>query len=173
MTRRTTLPDQSPGRVKRGLLLVAAALLIGSGAVFLLDVLGELGEPFPVYRAEATGVVALAIGSWIVMAEYVRLYRRTRRIERELDVASGAFQEVIEEHFERWGLTVAERDVALLAIKGVPIAEIAAIRNTRDGTIKAQNAAIYRKAGVSGRAELIATFVEELTTGLRTDRAKA
>jgi hypothetical protein len=60
--------------------------------------------------------------------------------------------------------------VALLGIKGAPIAEIAALRNTREGTIKAQNAAIYRKAGVSGRADLISLIVEELVGGLRFPR---
>jgi len=45
-----------------------------------------------------------------------------------------------------------------LAIKGLSIAEIAAVRQTRDGTIKAQCTAIYRKAGVTGRPQLISLF---------------
>jgi len=50
-------------------------------------------------------------------------------------------------------MAFSERDVALLSIKGVSISEIADMRQTRVGTIKAQNAAIYRKSGVSNRAE--------------------
>jgi DNA-binding NarL/FixJ family response regulator len=87
-------------------------------------------------------------------------------VERELQAASGAFQQVMEQNFDDWGLTPAERDVALLSIKGVPIAEIARLRDTREGTIKAQSTAIYRKVGVSNRAELIAVMVEELIAGV-------
>ena len=38
------------------------------------------------------------------------------------------------------------------------------MRNTREGTVKAQNAAVYRKAGVSGRPQLLSLFIEDLMT---------
>ena len=44
-------------------------------------------------------------------------------------------------------LSPAERDVALFQIKGLSVAEIAALRGTSEGTVKAQAAAIVR--GVS------------------------
>ena len=81
-------------------------------------------------------------------------------------VASGAFLELLEEHFVRWSLTPSERDVALLSVKGLSIGEIAALRETREGTVKAQCAAVYRKAGVSGRAQLLSLFVEDLMAGV-------
>ena len=61
-----------------------------------------------------------------------------------------------------WGLSPAERDVALFAIKGLSTSEIAALRTTSEGTVKAQTAAIYRKAGVSGRPQLLSLFIEDL-----------
>ena len=115
---------------------------------------------------EAGAVLGLAIGAFLALREYRTLLRRNTKVERELNVASGAFQGVIEQHFDRWGLTLAERDVALFLIKGLSIADVAAMRATRDGTIKAQSAAIYRKAGVSSRSELISVMVEELIFGL-------
>ncbi|MDP6952768.1 MAG: LuxR C-terminal-related transcriptional regulator [Alphaproteobacteria bacterium] len=69
---------------------------------------------------------------------------------------------MLEEHFDRWALTPSERDVALLAIKGLSITEIAGVRETKEGTIKAQCNAVYRKAGVSGRPQLLSVFIEEL-----------
>ena len=75
--------------------------------------------------------------------------------------ASGAFYQLMEDRFD-WSLTPSERDVALLAIKGLSIAEIAEARQTKDGTIKAQSNAIYRKAGVSGRPQLLSLFIDEL-----------
>ncbi len=91
--------------------------------------------------------------------------RRQRQAETALRAASGAFMEVLEERFDEWGLTPAERDVALFAIKGMSTSEIAGLRNTSEGTVKAQTNAIYRKAGVSGRPQLLSLFIEELIAG--------
>ena len=88
--------------------------------------------------------------------------RKRQQAEDALRAASGAFMEVLEERFETWGLTPAERDVALFAIKGMSTQEIAELRNTSEGTVKAQSNAIYRKAGVSGRPQLLSLFIDDL-----------
>lgn len=85
-----------------------------------------------------------------------------RRAEVQLRRASSAFMQLLAERMAEWSLTPAERDVALFAIKGMSTAEIAALRATSEGTIKAQTNAIYRKAGVTGRAQLISLFIEDL-----------
>lgn len=111
---------------------------------------------------EIIAVVVLVTGIVLTTREVRRLRTRQRRIEAQLRVASGAFLELLEEYFEEWALTPSERDVALLAIKGLSIAEIAAVRNTKVGTVKAQCNAIYSKAEVSGRQQLLSLFIEEL-----------
>ncbi|MEM6372014.1 MAG: LuxR C-terminal-related transcriptional regulator [Pseudomonadota bacterium] len=73
--------------------------------------------------------------------------------------------ELLEDKFETWGLTSAERDVALFAIKGLSTQEIARARQTSEGTIKAQTNAIYRNAGVSGRSQLMSLFIDDLIDG--------
>jgi DNA-binding CsgD family transcriptional regulator len=83
-------------------------------------------------------------------------------METQLRQASGAFAELLEERFRGWGLTPSERDVAWFTIKGLPIAEIARLRQTSEGTVKAQSNAIYRKAEVSGRAQLVSLCIEDL-----------
>ncbi|SMX46109.1 helix-turn-helix transcriptional regulator [Maliponia aquimaris] len=88
--------------------------------------------------------------------------RRQRSAEASLRVASGAFMQVLDEKFTAWRLTPAERDVALFAIKGLSISEIAGLRSTSEGTVKAQTNAIYRKAQVSGRPQLLSLFIDEL-----------
>ena len=70
--------------------------------------------------------------------------------------------ELLEERFTKWALTPAKRDVALFAIKGLSTAEIAGLRQTSEGRVKAQTAAIYRKAGVSGRLHLLSLFIDDL-----------
>nr|WP_272210499.1 helix-turn-helix transcriptional regulator [Marinicella sp. W31]MDC2876391.1 helix-turn-helix transcriptional regulator [Marinicella sp. W31] len=81
---------------------------------------------------------------------------------RALDIASGDFVRIIETQFDVWGLTAAEREVGMLALKGMDMSEIANLRGSAQGTVRAQMARIYAKAGVSGRAQFAAWFVEEL-----------
>lgn len=152
--------------VRRMLFLCAAALQIICCLIFVADVSMDLHDLNFHALFEAVAVIGLAIGATLTLREYRNLLHRNTKVERELGVASGAFQEVINEHFRRWGLTAAESDVALFLIKGLSVADIAALRHTRDGTIKAQSASIYRKAGVSSRSELISVMVEELINGL-------
>jgi DNA-binding CsgD family transcriptional regulator len=146
-------------------LLVLQIVCVG---FFVLDITGDftrwdvLGEGALHRGLELLATMALATGVALTWLEIRRLRQRQDRVEQQLRVASGAFLELIEEHFELWGLTPSERDVALLTIKGLPIAEIAALRATKDGTVKAQCNAIYSKAGVSGRHQLLSLFIEEL-----------
>ena len=70
--------------------------------------------------------------------------------------------DAIDAQFSRWNLTDAEREVALLLLKGLSLKEVAAVRATSERTIRAQAAALYGKAGLSGRAALSAFFLEDL-----------
>ena len=103
-------------------------------------------------------VLGLILGALVLR----RSFRDRRVAEERLRRASGAFMDLLEERFVEWGLTPAERDVALFSIKGMSTAEIAALRGTSEGTIKAQTNAIYRKAGVTGRPQLLSLFIEDL-----------
>ncbi len=59
-------------------------------------------------------------------------------------------------------MSEAEKDIALLTIKGMTISEIADIRQRKQSTIKTQSSSIYKKAGVSSRAQLVSLLIEEL-----------
>lgn len=95
-------------------------------------------------------------------AQLRRTLSRQAQMADQIAIASGAFDAVLQARFDAWSLTEAERDVALLALKGCAIAEIAELRQTALGTVKAQAASVYRKAGVSGRLQLISLFLEDL-----------
>lgn len=110
----------------------------------------------------ALGLLLGAVLGWMVLR---RTMARNMLVENQLRVASGAFLDVMEERFSEWGLTPAERDVALFAIKGLSLQEMASLRDVSEGTIKAQTNAIYRKSGVSGRTQLLSLFIEELLSG--------
>ncbi len=62
----------------------------------------------------------------------------------------------------RWGLTPAERETALLLLKGYGHKEIAGLLGKSERTVRQQAASAYRKSGLSGRAELSAFFLEDL-----------
>ena len=73
-----------------------------------------------------------------------------------------ALGRAIEAQFKAWALTPAEIDIAGLMLKGASLKEIALARDTSEATIRQQAQAIYRKSGLSGRAELSAYFLESL-----------
>ena len=101
---------------------------------------------------------------------------RTERLDRELietraeaqrwsreaqDVLKG-LGAAIDAQFDKWALTPAERDVALLQLKGLRHKEIAELRETSERTVRQQALSVYRKAGLSGRTDLAAFFLEDL-----------
>lgn len=111
---------------------------------------------------EAVATVGLICGIFFE-AKYLRdLLRRNQLAEQNIRIASGALSDVIDEYFLNWGLTPSESDVALFAIKGMTNAEIAGLRNSSEGTIKAHLNAVFRKAGVTGRNQLVSILIEDL-----------
>ena len=146
------------------LLLVFETICAG---FFLVDILSALlgipQLPWHIHEmVEIGAALGLLVGIFVIGRLFLLNVRRTAAAEQALKAASGAFGELLEERFTEWGLTPAERDVALFVIKGCPTAEIASLRDTSEGTVKAQTNAIYRKSGVSGRAQLVSLFVEDL-----------
>lgn len=111
---------------------------------------------------EIGAAVGLVLGVVLGAILLRRALRDRNKAEERLRRASGAFMDLLEERFVEWALTPSERDVALFAIKGMSTAEIAALRATSEGTVKAQTNAIYRKAGVSGRSQLLSLFIDDL-----------
>jgi DNA-binding CsgD family transcriptional regulator len=143
--------------------VISAVLFIANIAFSVLGV-----APFAWVVHELTEIGAalgLILGTVLGGIALHRSLRRTQEAEAKLRAASGAFMQLLEERFTAWGLTPAERDVALFAIKGLSTSEIARLRQTSEGTVKAQTAAIYRKAGVTGRPQLLSVFIEDLIAG--------
>lgn len=111
---------------------------------------------------EICAALGLLVGVGVTARLLVLSIRARRVAEDNLRLASGAFMTVLNERFDDWGLTPAERDVALFTVKGATLSDIAVMRNTSEGTVKAQSTAIYRKAGVNSRAQLLSLFIDDL-----------
>ncbi len=115
---------------------------------------------------EAIAVFALGVSLVIVGANFWRIMHENRDYRAVAGLASGEFLRVLQAKFDEWMLSSSEREIALLLIKGFSIQEIADYRDTKPGTIKSQSNAIYRKAALKGRNELVAYFIEDLMGGI-------
>ena len=128
------------------------------------------------FLMELTVLVLGAIGFVYLWQRFIAACRTARLLRRDLETAQREARrwreeseelirglgEAIERQFERWKLTGAEADVGLLLLKGLSHKEIAAVRETSERTVRDQARALYSKAGLAGRAELSAFFLEDL-----------
>jgi len=142
--------------------VVCAAFFV---AQILVTVLGLSIEPFDwvyIELIEIGAALGLLLGVAMGAFALTQSRARTLKAEQALRRARSAFRDVLDERFDEWGLTEAESDVALFAIKGFSTQDIAGFRGVSEGTVKAQTNAIYRKAGVTGRPQLLSVFIDEL-----------
>lgn len=145
---------------------ILVALQALACAFFLADLVGDIAADGLGLHLLAEGMAAIALLVAVVLgALQVRgLIAAARRDQAAIAVAQGALADLIRLRFDEWQLTAAEADVALFALKGCDIAEIAGLRGSAAGTVRAQLARVYAKADVDSQSALIALFLEELIT---------
>lgn len=152
------IPKRSPALV--------ALILFQSvcASIFMVDVVYDLREAEVFWHLipELAATVGLIIGIVFEVRYLIHLLRRQETMARGLGVAAGALSDLMEAYFRDWGLTSAEQDVAAFTIKGYSIAEIAELRGSAEATVKTHLNAIYRKAGVPGRGQLVSLLIEDL-----------
>lgn len=152
--------------------LAAIALLIG------WDLTTDYGEGAgALHLLLELAVLVLATGLFtLILLQRLRAAQELRRLERSLSVRTAEAEawrdryqqtldglgEAIQNQFEAWALSDAEAQIALLLLKGLSLKEIAAVRGTGERTVREQARAVYRKAGLAGRSELSAFFLEDL-----------
>ena len=155
---------------KNRLFLITVTAVQGACAVFfvsdiLLTIIGVQTNPIRWQTRELLEIgaaVGLTLGVVFGYLTLRRSLKRTVAAEASLRSVQMTFQEHIEDRFNAWELTAAERDVALFTIKGLSVSDIAELRETSEGTVKAQSAGIYRKAGVNNRTQLLSLFIDDL-----------
>lgn len=149
-------------------LIICFIIMAFCEAFFIVDVIADLFRLdldtvwFNHDHLEVVTTLALALSLVILGLQIRHLLRERSRHSDSLKVASGQFVDVIDAHFRNWNLSKSESDVALMLMKGFSTQEIADLRTTKPGTVKSQTSAIYQKAGLRGRNELVAFFVEDL-----------
>jgi DNA-binding CsgD family transcriptional regulator len=156
-----------------------AGILLGIAALLVADLLTDrvqhaTGAGHLVVEALAA-LAALGAAAWVLLAlrakrEEVRRLtgdlaasrQEALRWQEEAAELVRGLSHAIDHQFDRWELSPAEREIALLLLKGLSSREIAELRATREATVRQQAQGVYRKAGLLGRAELAAFFLEDL-----------
>lgn len=157
---------------------VPAILFAAVAVVMLADIVLDVRAGADrVHVALETLVVILATAGAATLLTQLRRARRratelgsrlsrasdeAARYRREAEAHLRGLSDAIDRQFEQWGLSASEREIGFLLLKGLPLKDIAAARGTSERTVRAQALALYRKASVSGRAELSAFFLEDL-----------
>lgn len=154
--------------VMRQILLIqfVCALVFGIDVSVELhrDLLGS--QKLTVWQTAHLVIETLAVGA--LLMGFLLSGREMRRLRQEADrqgdtlaILRGHFDDILVMRFAVWGLSKAESDIALLSLRGLKISEIATLRKTKEGTIKAQLSAIFHKAGIGTRTELLGLFMDE------------
>ena len=156
---------------------IAAVLLVITFMVGA-DLATDSREGVTWWHLFAEGLTALtaALGVFFLLRDSFTL-KRSLEVERStvsrLESEGKAWQaqskkyieglsQAIDQQLAQWQLSHSEREVAFLLLKGLSFKEIAEIRNTSEKTARTQSTAIYSKAGLAGRSELAAFFLEDL-----------
>lgn len=177
----TATNDRRERRLTLGLSALFGVVTLLTGVDLALD----LRHGLEMRHAISEGlVVAMGLGGAVWMIARLRtitararhLGERTHELEAHLRASRAEAERwrseaaglisglsaAIDRQLERWGLSSAEQSVALLLLKGLSHKEVADIRGTSEATVRQQARAIYRKAGLSGRHDLAAFFLEDL-----------
>lgn len=163
--RRSPLPRTAQRGDRQALAVAAIVVFQAFGAVFFVaDAVGDIqaGGWGTHVAIEMVVSFALLAGIGFGMVQVRSLLSEAQRRDSALAVASGALGDHIRTRFDQWELTPGEADVALFALKGCTVAQIAALRGTAEGTVRAQLAKVYAKAGTSSQTGLVSLFFEDL-----------
>jgi len=159
----------------RVLLAVALVSIVAGGTLdLLMDRPSDWLSFHVVFETSmVAGALLMATNLWLgwYRAEKsvteLRLTLANRGQERDAwrqsaQLALGGLSEAIGQQFQGWKLTHAEREVALLLLKGYSHKQVAQATGRSERTARQHAVAVYAKAGVAGRSELAAYFLEDL-----------
>lgn len=167
--------DQEPGsRLPLLLALALVSIVVGGTVDLILDRPTEWLSFHVIFETLMIAgallmAVALWLGWWRAERSLHELKDRLASRQAERDNWKASAQKAldglgaaIDKQFETWGLTAAEREVALLLLKGYSHKHVAQETGRSERTARQHAAAVYQKAGLANRAELAAYFLEDL-----------
>ena len=161
----STSPSSQTGRERAVVAAVVVGLQLLAAGFFVVDSWAERDEG-GLALMELFIALALLIGAVFGAVAFRHLLAEARRREDTLGLARGALSELIKRRFADWQLSKSEAEVALFALKGCTISEIAGLRRAAEGTVRSQLSQVYAKAGVKNQSMLMALFIDDLVEPL-------
>lgn len=175
--------DAPDVRLERRWTTVVVLAFAAVALLAIADIVADFGEGTTVgHVVIEVGIVGLGGVGLALGVRRVAVMRRSERASRERLAAANARlaavrQEVerwrseakdllhglgaaIDRQLVRWDLTPAEQDIARLLLKGLSHKQVAELRQVSEATVRQQSRGVYRKAGVEGRHDLAAFFLE-------------
>ena len=167
-------PEAIDGRM-RGILAVAlVSIIIGGTTDLMMDRPASWLSFHVVFETVMiAGALIMAVTLWLGwwraahVVEELRASLDLRSAERDqwrtsAQRALDGLGRAIDSKFTEWHLTPAEREIALLLLKGYGHKQIAALTKRSERTVRQHAGVVYDKSRLGGRAELAAFFLHDL-----------
>lgn len=158
--------------------LIIASLLIFIAVLTFVDIANDYIDRVALWHISIetiVGLTSLAGVYYLIKSRFAiqRDLEKQQKFSSELNAEAQKWKRVsrtyleglseeINKQLDKWGLTEAEKRVALLILKGLSIREISLLRKTSEKTVRTQANSIYSKSGLPGRSALSAFFLEDL-----------
>jgi len=162
-------------RTERGFIALILVAIIG---MVTTDLVTDSSEGVKWWHLLVEGSIALSalVGIFLLLRGSFALKRslaEERRLSSQLQSEAEKWRsqskkyldglsQTIDAQLTSWKLSASEKEVAFLLLKGMSLKEIAEVRDTTEKTARTQSISIYSKAGLTGRSELAAFFLEDL-----------
>jgi len=143
----------------------------------LTDFIGDFSQgSSKAHLTVETLIITFSLAGMIYLIRNLRTQNRElAQLTQELEISNQQLQdtsenfkavrtqysELIRDQFNSWHLTDSEQEIAMLLLKGLSFKEIAAIRSTREKTVRQQASQLYAKTGIKGRYAFSAWFFED------------
>ena len=150
--------------------LISALIVSIFGAFAAYDIFLEASEASTSHIiAESTLVFVAFVWASFLIIQLLKTRKNMQLLQadvehwrQESNKWAQGLAESIDRQFDAWKLTPAEKEVAMLLMKGLDHKSIAEIRGTTERTARQQAVTLYQKSAMAGRAELTAFFLEDL-----------
>lgn len=168
------MSDTDSPRIRALLAVFLLVIVVAGTTDIVLDAPTRL---FSVHVMVEVGLVLASLGTAVYLGRGWLAERELLRVVRDRESALRAEQQAwreanralldglameVDRQFEDWGLSGAERDTALMLLKGFSMARIAKLTGRSERTVRQHAVSVYRKSGLSGRAELSGFFLGDL-----------
>ena len=142
-------------------------IFIAIFSFFIIDIAFDTSShPKDVYfflkRISILLIVVLIV---ILISNQLKIIKNTKqqltKTKDILQAVQGELATYIDNQFDRWGFTKAEKEIAWLIVKGYSSKEISTSRSVNERTVHAQLSSIYKKSDTKNKHELLSSFLEE------------